>query len=59
MILSLSTGLKVKFVLAKRLVISGWDIDVNAAYRRRPSRFIDGEFLNEIIPFIYISEKEY
>jgi TolB-like protein len=30
-----------------RLVKSGWDFDVNVAYRRRPSRFIDGELLND------------
>jgi len=41
-----------------RLVKSGWDFDVNVAYRRKPSRFIDGEFLNQIIPFITVSKNK-
>ena len=41
-----------------RLVKSGWDFDVNVAYRRKPSRFIEGEFLNQIIPFITVSKNK-
>ncbi len=41
-----------------RLVKSGWDFDVNVAYRRKPSRFIDGEFLNQLIPFITVSKNK-
>jgi len=41
-----------------RLVKSGWDFDVNVAYRRKPSRFIDGEVLNQIIPFITLSKNK-
>lgn len=38
--------------------LSRWrvDIDGNVTYRRRPSRVLDGEFLDEIVAFITVSK---
>jgi TolB-like protein len=40
--------------------ITRWnaDLDVNVTYRHRPSRFLDGEFIDEILPFITISKSK-
>lgn len=39
-----------------RIIPWGLDVDLNVTYRKRPSRFIDNEFIDEIIPLITVSK---
>jgi TolB-like protein len=41
-----------------RIGRKGWEADLSVTYRRRPSRFIDGEYVDEVIPFITVSKSK-
>jgi hypothetical protein len=44
--------------ISLRVIDWGLDFDLNLTYRKRPSRFIDGEILDEFIPLISITKNK-